>query len=125
MYEGGWTLSPSSEEPISNILANTDVTEMHYIDHQLALTIKSALENICKVITGERLKKLFESIDADNWMPKFLASYVLLQNWEMLMKQQNEVARSRKVLVSDIIGLLVHQWVKTNENSNDFQMRPS
>ena len=122
MYEGGWTLS-SSETPISKILTNTDVTEVHYIDHQLAWTIKRALETLCKFITGKQLKELYISTaDADHWMPKFLATYLLLHHWEMLMQQQARVAHERKVPVSDIVGLLVHQSVKTNGYSNDSQM---
>ena len=104
MNEGGWTLSPASEMLNSDIQARTEVTELRYIDHQLARTLRTILETSCQGFFTE-LKNLYDSKDGDDWMPKFLISFLLLHHWEILMKQQEAIARERKVEVSGAVRL--------------------
>ena len=119
MNEGGWTLSPASEMLNPDIQAHTEVTELRYIDHQLAGTLRTNLETSCQGFFTE-LKNLYESKDGDDWMPKFLISFLLLHHWEILMKQQEAIARERKVEVSGAVRLA---WSVShaNNDSNDFQ----
>ena len=109
MNEGGWTLSLASDTLASDVLtsdiqAHTEVTEIRYIDDQLAKTLGDALAKICqKIFRG--LKSLYKSQDADDWLPKFLVTYILLHHWETLMKQQEAIARERKIEVSGVVRL--------------------
>jgi len=95
MNEGGWKLSCTAP-----ICADMEITDMPFLDHQLALILKSALADICKRIM-KGLTALYRSKDSHNWIPKLLASYILLHSWQMLMKQQREMAIERGLEVSD------------------------
>ena len=78
---------------------------MRYLDVQLAKTLKHNLAKQSQAIM-RGLKVLLESKKAEDWMAKFVATYILLHNWELLMKQQHEIARERKLKVGGVIDLL-------------------
>ena len=102
MNEGYWKLSHDSE-----ICANTEITDMRYLDVQLAKTLKLNLAKQSQAVL-RGVKVLFESKKPEDWMAKFVTTYILLHSWEVLMKQQHEIARERKLEVCGVIDLLVH-----------------
>ena len=97
MNEGGWNFGCESGP-----CANIDITETAYLDHQLTRSIQRTLNTTAETII-EGLLNLHKSEESIDWIPKFLATYILLRHWEMLCQQQHAIALERKVDVSDAI----------------------
>jgi hypothetical protein len=96
--EGGWRIEGSETLGLKpDADGNIDIPPL--IDNQLSFVILTKILKPLRKKVLEGLLRLFKTKKRSDWVVVFLASYMLLHNYEMIMKAQIEIARWRQAEV--------------------------
>jgi hypothetical protein len=112
--ESGWIIrNPESLGIGPEHKAKLD--EIPYVEHQLTWILRNDfLAPLCAEVLAD-IQKINASGKADDWLGQFLATFIVLHNYELLVKRQKAFTISRKWTKASEASIKLIQKLLTND----------
>ena len=109
--ESGWVIRNPQSVGIPE--PNNKLNEIPYVEHQLTrMLINDFLDPLSTEVLAD-IDKIKKSSKSDDWLARFLATFIILHNYELLVKRQKAFTISRKwTKVSEVLSSSPTQLLK-------------
>jgi hypothetical protein len=93
--ESGWVIRNPHVIGIGSD-STADIHEVPYVEHQIGwILMNNFLAPFCTTVLRD-MQAIYASTQADDWLSKFLATFIILHSYEMLVQRQKAFTIKRK-----------------------------